>query len=311
MYEALRAYLGMKHDLVGIKIFAEGDNAERSQARDLPDRPSEPMWYCQMVREASSLGKEFMVESEDIACPNADLCLGFREPKYLEIEPRIKQKVKAVRIGNVEDSDLVLLVLTPEQVMTISILLGGIKTEFKGELAVCGEATARAYMEKKPSLTFLCNGARMFGNFKANELVLAIPVEQLKELNARVENLLKTGGALCGCRVSDIPPEIVQSFQKIGWEKGTDYFFGKIDGHNVRIYLNKDEKGRLKLMTFYVPIKDADREIEVKPPFQVKKRGNWTDIYAIFDPTEVGINLYSGENLLVVLSSLTRKALGE
>jgi len=303
MYDALRAYLGMKHNLVGIKIF--------TQEQDDNGRPSQPMWYCQMVREASSLGKEFMVKSEDIACPNAELCLGFREPKYLEIEPRIKKKVKAVQIGKVEDSDLALLVLSPEQVMTVSILLGGLKAEFKGEMAVCGEATARAYMEKKSSLTLLCNGARMFGNFRANELVLAMPIEQLKELNARVENLLKTGGALCGCRVSDIPAEIVQSFQRIGWEKGADYFFGKIDVYNVRIYLNKDEKGRFKLMTFYLPIKDLDREIKVKHPFQVKKRDNWTDIYAIFDPSEMGINLYSGENLLVILTSLTKKALGD
>lgn len=299
MSSGIRAYLGMKYELVGIKINKGAEDT----------RPEEPKSFCQLVKEAS-LGKEFSIEIEDLACPNAELCLGFREPKYVEVEPRIKEHVERVSIGKVtSDSDVILCVLNPEQIMTMSILLGGITPTFKGELGVCGEAVAKVYNDNKPNVTFLCNGARLFGGFRENELLLALPKDCFWELEKRIEGLLKTGGSLCGCRVSDIPNEVTKSFKQIGFEKGADYFFGKIEDKQVRIYLNKDESGRFKYLTFYLPMKDLSDEIEVLPPFQKRQRGNWTDIYGVFDPTQLGISLYTGKNMLKVLGELAKKAL--
>lgn len=296
MSDVVRAYLGMKDNLVGIKINPAEDG----------EHPKEPAWFCQLVKESALSGKEFVIDISDLACPNADTTLGFRQPKYVEIEPRIKEEVKKVRIGSVEGSDLVLLCLNSAQVMTLSILLGGINASVKGEMGVCGEATAAAYNQKKPTLTFLCNGARLMGGFKTNEILVAIPIQDFDILNLRIENLLKTGGSLCGCQVSDIPKEMVNAFSKAGFDKGADYFFGKIDSHQVRIYLNKDETGRIRRITFYIPMKGAE-DVVVNPPFQSRRRGNWTDIYAVFDPEELGINLYTGKNMEQVFKELTRK----
>jgi len=298
MSEVIRAYLGMKYDLVGIKI---------NPAENKDPHPSEPMWFCQMVREAA-LGKEFTISPDDLACPNAELALGFRAPKYVRIEPRIKEEVKTVRIGPLEGADVVLLILVPEQVMTLSILLGGLSPEFKGEMGVCGEAVARVYEEKKPNLSFLCNGARLLGGFRPNEVILGLPTEDFANLNRRIENLLKTGGSLCGCQVSDIPSEMVRGFKEAGLEKGADYFFGKIKGRQVRVYLNKDETGRFKQLTLYLPLKGE--EIEVKPPFQSRRRGEWLDVYTVLDPQSLGVDLYTGKNLKDVLERLTGQALG-
>ncbi len=49
-YEAIRAYLGMKHELVGIKLIAEEDE---SMEVSKSDRPGGRNWYCRMVREAA------------------------------------------------------------------------------------------------------------------------------------------------------------------------------------------------------------------------------------------------------------------
>lgn len=300
MAEFIRAYLGMKYHLVGIKV---------NPSKDKGPHPDEPMWFCQMVHEAA-LGKEFAIGLDDLACPNAEITLGFREPKYVQIEPRIKEKVEGVEVGPIEGADVVLLVLAPEQVMTLSILLGGLTPEFKGELGVCGEAVAQVYESKNPNLSFLCNGARLLGGFKQNEIILGLPLKEFEDLNRRIENLLKTGGSLCGCQVSDIPSEMVKGFSEIGLEKGADYFFGKIKNRNVRLYLNKDEAGRFKQLTLYIPLREA-KEIKVKPPFQTRKRGDWLDIFAVLDPESLGINLYTGKNLKEVLSRLTAQAIGE
>lgn len=297
MNEPVRAYLGMKYHLVGIGINKNVDNLQE---------PEEPMWFCEMVHKAG-LGEEFVVKMEDLACPNAEITLGFRQPRYVDIEPRIKETVDTIKIGSLDNADVVVLIVDCQQVMMLSILLGGLLPYFKGEFGVCGETVAKVYEEDKPNLSFLCQGARIFGNFRENEVAIGIPKWQFDELSKRIENLLKTSGSLCGCQISDIPQEMIKSFKTIGFEKGGDYFFGKIDNQQVRIYLNKDEKGRFKYLTFYLPIRKLDKKIEVNPPFQVRSRGDWTDIYGVFDPQTIGINLYTGKNMLAVFTELVKK----
>ncbi|MBI5418287.1 DUF169 domain-containing protein [Candidatus Poribacteria bacterium] len=301
MLEVVRSYLGMKYHLVGVKISTESIYKTKLASR---------MRFCEMVKEAA-LGKAFYAEANDISCPNAELCLGFREPKYVEVEPRIKSKTQSIMVGPVDNADVVLLILSADQIMTISILLGGINANFKGEMGVCGEATAQVFETGKPNITFLCNGARMFGGFKSSEIILGLPYKIIENLAQRIEKLIKTGGSLCGCTVSDIPAEIVKNFEKIGFDKGSDFFFGKIDSNAVRIYLNKDIDGRIKYLTFYMPVKDLPSDFQIKKPFQMKERGNWKDIFIIVVPDEIGINLYTGKNLLEILTDLTKKALGK
>ncbi len=179
--KTVQDYLGMSLRPVGIKIFREADKVEAPGI----GKPEKRLTFCRFVREAAQ-GKDFLIKMEDLNCLNAEVALGFREPKYVNIEPRIKEKVTALRIGPVEDSDVVLLVLTPEQVMTMSILLEGISAKFKGDMAVCGEAMALVYNSGEPNVTFLCNGARMYGGYEPNELVLALPYKVFLGLPSRM-----------------------------------------------------------------------------------------------------------------------------
>ncbi|ODS40361.1 MAG: hypothetical protein A7315_08885, partial [Candidatus Altiarchaeales archaeon WOR_SM1_79] len=287
--KTIRSYIGSKHKLIGVRILSEESKKDRDK------RPAKPMRYCQFIREAAVKGSEFILNVSDMSCPNAEICLGFIEPKYVDIQPRIMPaNTKAVRIGKVEDSDVVLAVVTPKQMMELAVLLGGVNSEFRGEMALCGELTAGVFISKKPNVSFLCNGARMFAEFRDNEVVVGMPYETALKLAEKIEALSRTCGALCGCLTSDIPPQILTNFKKIGFEKGTDYFFGKVKGNNVRIYLNKDTQGRYNYITFHVPIKG---DVKAEKPFEVKKRGKWSDIIGVFDIEGIGIDLYSGENL--------------
>ncbi len=297
--KTIRSYIGSKYKLIGVKILSEEDK------KDNDKRPAKPMRYCQFVREAVIKGSEFTIKVSDISCPNAEICLGFIEPKYVDIQPRIMPaNTKAIRIGEIEDSDVVLAIVTPKQMMDLSVLLNGIKAEFHGEMGVCGEATAKVFTSKTPNVSFLCNGARMFAEFRDNEVVIGMPYNTALELAEKIEALSKTCGAFCGCITSDIHPQIQRNFNKIGFEKGTDYFFGKVNGNNVRIYLNKDLQGRHTCITFHVPV---NGEVMVEKPFDVRKRGKWNDIVGTFDIEEIGIDLYSGENLEEIIKNVVEK----
>ena len=174
--ERVRSYLALNHRLVGIEISRESMDG---------NHPSVPMTFCRTVREALE-GKELIIGIDDLNCPNAELCLGFREPMFVDVGPRIKAKTKAVRIGPLEGADVILFVLNSEQVMVMSILLGGIKAEFKGEMAICGEAVAKVYNEGQPNVSFLCSGARELGGFETHEVILTLPYALFLELPDRI-----------------------------------------------------------------------------------------------------------------------------
>jgi uncharacterized protein (DUF169 family) len=123
---------------------------------------------------------------------------------FVDVGPRIKSRTKAVRIGPLEDADVVLLVLNSEQVMIMSILLGGIKAEFKGEMAICGEAVAKVYNEGEPNVSFLCSGARELGGFETHEVVLGLPYGLFLELPDRMTKFTSLSQSVQGEREEEL-----------------------------------------------------------------------------------------------------------
>jgi uncharacterized protein (DUF169 family) len=190
----VRSFLGMNHRLVGIKISEENMDG---------NHPAAPITFCKVVRQALG-GKELVVGMDDLSCPNAELCLGFREPMFVDVGLRIKGKTKTVRIGPLEDADVVLFVLSPEQVMVVSILLGGIKAEFKGEMAICGEAVAKVYNEGEPNVSFLCSGARDLGGFETHEVVLSLPYALFLELPDKMTKFASLSQSVRGEREKEL-----------------------------------------------------------------------------------------------------------
>ncbi|RMF90084.1 MAG: hypothetical protein D6733_04835 [Methanobacteriota archaeon] len=203
-----------------------------------------------------------------------------------------------------EEPDVGLLILSPRQTMELSAILKGVSARFSGSVAVCGEAAALPFMEKRANVSFLCNGARVSADFRDNEVILGAPPETIRELAEKIEVLSKTCGALCGCKTSDIPPRILRSFQKIGFEKSTDYFFGRVDGRNVRIYLNKDFNGKLTYLTIHLPLKGS---VKAPEPFVKSERGKWTDLQAVFNISEIGVDLNTGKGLKEFIEQVVRK----
>ncbi len=254
--------------------------------------------FCYFVRNAAKLRESFTLKEKNLSNFTATIILGFADPKYTEIYPRIKpSKTKAVTVRPLElekgTPDVVVIISDPETMMKVFQVYHQMSKEriessctSEGS-AIAGEATAIPYMEDKPNLTLLCGGARSIGGFKDDELAMGMPydiftklVEQLSEPNVT--------DALCGCIMDNLPSHLVEPLKEMNFDKGTDHFHGYYRGKALRLYLDQDESGSVKKMTVYLPLKfrdesQAQKAMETAKPIITgngfaNKRENWLDI---------------------------------
>lgn len=180
----IKGYLGTSN-LVGVRI--DKDNGP-------PDdrRPPKKKRFCQIVKEATE-GSSCIFNVDDLDCPNAMIALGFQEPSFIEIETRITpadtKSVEVAPLKEIESPDVVLIILNPMQLMMIGNRMGIIEAKFKGDMAVCGEATASVYMNKKPNMSPLCGGARKYAKYKDSELIFGAPLQYFKDLDEKIATM--------------------------------------------------------------------------------------------------------------------------
>ncbi|HID28313.1 MAG TPA: hypothetical protein EYP22_10980, partial [Methanosarcinales archaeon] len=180
-----------------------------------------PMRYCEMVRRSAVYGESFTFSVEELSCTSAELALGFTEPRYGEVYPRIKNATtKSISLMPLEkctfEPDVVIVIANPRKIMRIATIISQIhnrepvEVKFKGEFAVCGECTAIPYMESKVNLSLLCSGARMFSEYKNDEIVIGFPFEEFVAIAESTEQKEITS-ALCGCIMDDLPNHVIMA----------------------------------------------------------------------------------------------------
>jgi len=319
--ENLRSYLGLKNHIVGVKLEKNGELLEGAF------KPKTPMAFCQMVRVASFKGERFIYSLEHEKCPTAQLVLGLKGFKYLKAEYRaVPLGTKRILISPLSEIDVVpgvaLAVLTPRQMMNLAVIFHAVEgkslsSEFAGEHA-CAEFFAKPYLDGEPNLSFLCNGAReVYSDYRGDEAIFGAPLEVYIQASRIVKKLDEMGGSLCGCRTSDIPAGVIEEFEKIGFSKGIDYFFGRSNGRNVRVYLNKDARGKMKFITIHLPIKMASqKEAEevaerlsklMQRPYLVNTRGSWLDLTVRSSMDALGIDLFDSSSLKTAIERFIDK----
>jgi uncharacterized protein (DUF169 family) len=319
----IRGYLGLRYHLVGVKI--RGKDIGEKESEYKPDRP---MAHCQMIREIALQGGTYIYDKSDEACPTAHIILGLRPSKRADMDLRIKPaETKSIVVASLdnmkEEPDVILATLTPKQMMDLATVLQAgnpdlLSVGFRGE-ASCAEFTAKPFMEHEPNLSLLCNGARtVYSDFRDNELLFGAPPETYLQAADVIEKITKTGGALCGCRTSDIPQEVTDTFERAGLAKGTDYFFGRMSGRSVRAYLNKDLQGRLEFITFHLPVKMSSNEEAAKAvqslsqvlssPFLASSRGPWLDVTVSANLGGLSIDLLEEKSIGKALTEFVNKS---
>lgn len=161
----IKRFIDTSHNPVGVQILEGAEHVDPSTA---------PQRFCILEREDLA-GAKHVFHFGDLECPGAALALGMTQPQYVEVDPRIHHPVVAVRVGPLEEADVVLFTVTPRQAMILAILMGGIEAHCKGEHAVCGEVIARVYESGQPHMSLLCQGMRALCGFQDDELVIGIP----------------------------------------------------------------------------------------------------------------------------------------
>jgi uncharacterized protein (DUF169 family) len=264
-------------------------------------RPEKPLLFCEFVRRAAREGEPCTITEKDLQNIVARVILGFTEPKYAEISPRVKPaRTKSVLVAPLEkvelEPDVVLVIADPARMMRIlQVLYRATRKRLEASMtceasAIAGEATALPYMEKKPNLTLLCGGARDIAGFREDELAMGIPYGEFVKLVGLLAEP-KLTSALCGCVMDEIPKHLKEAFVGLGFDKGTDHFYGDFEGKVFRFYLNKNERGVIAMVTVHCPLKLRSEE-EARKSVAVAKgllaglegesnalpRENWLDL---------------------------------
>lgn len=286
-----RRFFELPASPVAVKI-----NSDKSHDELAPRR------YCEMVRLSAAHGDTFTFTVDDLSCASAELALGFEEPKYGEVYPRIKPADTAsVTLAPLEkadfEPDVVIVIGNPQKIMRMATTLGKIhgkevSSKFKGEFAVCGECTAIPIMENTVNLSLLCAGARMFGGYEKDEIAVGFPMKEFEEL-AKGLTRDEITSALCGCLMDDLPAKVIDTILGLGFVKGTDHFTGRFGNEIVRFYTPKDNKGKITSVTLHVPVKfrDADAARSAldsaadifEDPMLFAQRDNWIDVALLVD----------------------------
>lgn len=290
-----RKFFQLPTSPVGIKI---------SDKETKRSRPKTPSLFCRFVRKAAHEGESYLITENDLHNFTARVILGFTEPKYVDIYPRVKPaQTKSVSVAPLEkieqEPDVVVTITDPARMMQIiQVLYRATRKRLEPSMtceasAIAGEATALPYMKKKPNLTLLCGGARGIAEYNENELAIGIPFNQfIKLVDLLVEPTL--AAALCGCIMDEIPKHLKEAFVNLGFDKGTDHFYGEFKGKVFRFYLNKDERGLMTAATVHYPLKfkseqDAQKLVEVAKKLleglgenTVLTRENWLDLILTF-----------------------------
>lgn len=164
------------------------------------NKPKTPSLFCELVRKAAYEGESYVATEEDLSNYSTRVILGFNEPKFVDLYPRIKPaKTKSVLIAPLEkaevEPDVVVIITDPAHAMlVVQALSRGLKKRLEASMScqgssIAGEAVAIPFMEQRPNLTLLCGGARELAGYSADELALGLPYASfLKLMEESVKN---------------------------------------------------------------------------------------------------------------------------
>ncbi len=240
--------------------------------------------FCEAVRKVAENGDRVVVTEFNLSCAGALVSLRFitedgtDETRAIILEPYSGQ-----------DCDVVLVVTTPERVMHISAFYRKLFDEelravFSGETAVCGEATAFVRREQRPNVSFLCPGAREFGGYRKDEVVVGFPSEIFRRIELAIKR--QEIKSLCGCLMDDLPRDLIERFESMGFDKATDHFMGFVGGKSVKLYIFKGDSNSLGVFTSvkFRSEEEAQRVAEkYSGEYVAIPRENWIELSKIVD----------------------------
>lgn len=244
--EAFRRHFEIPGKPVAVKLLRETDEAMDGSFR-----------YCEAVKLASA-GKRIVLNETNLSCGGALASLGF-----IDLFDDAEDNIKAVTLEpySGQDCDVVLVIVTPEKTMKIASTYTQffgepMSAKFSGENAVCGEATRDVLDSGKPNVSFLCVGAREYGGYSKDEIVIGFPSETFRKMDDAIAK--EQVRALCGCLMDDLPKSVIEKFEEMGFDKATDHFMGMHNGKMVKLYIMRTD--RLSSVVVFTSVKFKNEE---------------------------------------------------
>ena len=273
---SFRRYFQIPYQPVAVKILKEHVKATEENLR-----------FCEAVKRAATNGERIVLDEINLICSGALVSLGFVKGVFSE-ESEEETKAVIVEPYKGEECDVVLIIATPDRVMKIasfySQLFGEeLRAEFSGENAVCGEATAKVKKEGRPNISFLCEGAREYAGYKREEVVIGFTYETFRRMEEAIKK--EEIKSMCGCLMDDLPRDVIEKFESMGFDKATDHFFGFYNGKTVKVYIFRDTNA----LGLYTSVKfkseeEAEKVVErYKGEYVLLKRENWVDVSKILE----------------------------
>ncbi len=236
--QQLDYYLRLRTFSLALKLYESPAEMEK-----VP-KIKKPAWkatLCQLVTIARTFGWTVGATEQEFVSSYCPSILGFCAPpesstdgtqmheiwfatqedarKHQRVMRRIPQgKFKAFAMAplfqeRIEQPDMIIVYGTPAQMIR---LIAGIQWEdyerlqfFSVGESACTDFIGECYLSQKPSLTIPCFGERRYGHVQEEELVIAIPVQQIEKILKGLEATQRSGIRypipFFGCQVDPRP----------------------------------------------------------------------------------------------------------
>ena len=215
-------YLRLRTFSLALKLY---DSAEEMEKVPKIKKPEWKATLCQLVTIARTFGWTVGATEEEFVSPYCPSVLGFCPPPesstdgrqmhgiWFETQEEARNhqkamqriplgKFKAIALAplfqeRIEQPDMIIIYGTPAQMVR---LITGIQWEnyerlnfyYVGESA-CTDFIGECYKSQKPSLTIPCFGERRYGGVQEEELVIAIPPQDIDKILKGLEATQKSG----------------------------------------------------------------------------------------------------------------------
>jgi len=209
MVKELNEILGLKGSPVAVKLV--------KTPREIPEsykKMDEKKRHCEFVQDARLKGNEGYATSKEHLCKGGAGVMGI-EPlpesvatgsmyyklgnfetaegalETVDAIPKLEENYYASLYAPLESAefepDVVVLILTPKQVLKVSQSYlrkkgGRISSDYSGIQSLCADAVAAVKERGIPNMTLGCNGSRKFAEIADDEVIIGLPPGNLEDI---------------------------------------------------------------------------------------------------------------------------------
>jgi len=214
--------LGLDKPLVAVKLAKSQDEIPEGY-----EALAEEKRHCEMIQMARLERKKLYATADKHLCKGGAYAIGvFKNPpeplatgklyvklgnykdeegakKTVDAIPKVEDDIYASVYAPLDETDFIpdsiVFISLPKHALRLAQAVlyhngGRFQADFAGIQSLCADAVAAVYTRKASNLTLGCNGSRKYAGIKPEEVVVAFPVEKLKDIVEALEHFKQVWG---------------------------------------------------------------------------------------------------------------------